>query len=286
MRVEVYGKPQCPLCDEATEILEGIRAELPFELVHEDVTEVPELERYADEVPVVLVAGVRAFHGKLDASAVRERIAEALDAERRGAPRRRGMAIAAAAVAAAMAVLLLAKLLGSASSQEDRLARAQDRAFGVERVDLAAPDFEQPTATGGTFSLARHRGELLFVNFWATWCPPCRDELPSMLKLGRELAARHPGRFRMVGVSVDESFEVVREFFGGAPPPELTVTLDADQSATKAYYCTARGACPESYKFPETYIVDRNGRLVAYVVGPRDWSDPAALRLIEKLLGG
>jgi len=286
MRVEVYGKPQCPLCDEAMQVLEEIRAEIPFDLVHEDVTRVPDLERYASEVPVVLVAGQRAFHGKLDPAAVRARIAEAMAADRRAAPMRRRLLLAALAIGAAMAALLLAGVWGSTSGQERRLARAQERAFGVERLDLAAPDFEQPTATGGTFSLAKHRGEVLFVNFWATWCPPCRDELPSMLKLGRELAARHPGKFRMVGISVDEGFEVVREFFGGAPPPELTVTLDADQSATKAYYCSARGACPESYKFPETYIVDRNGRLVAYVVGPRDWSDPAALKLLEGIIGG
>lgn len=166
-------------------------------------------------------------------------------------------------------------------------ARLQDmQSFGIEASDAVAPDFRLVTMDGGAFALGEHRGELLFVNFWATWCPPCRDELPSMVRLGQELTARYPGRFRMVAVSVDESWDVVRQFFGGRTIPGLTVTLDTDQLTTRAYYCVARGQCPESYKFPETYIVDAKGRLVAYVVGPRDWGDPAARRFLERLLGG
>jgi thiol-disulfide isomerase/thioredoxin len=158
------------------------------------------------------------------------------------------------------------------------------RAFDVSRADVAAPPFRHQTADGGSFALSDAGGQLVFVNFWATWCPPCRDELPSMLALGRELSRRHPGKFRMVAVSVDDGWEQVHEFFGGAVPPGLTVTLDTDQLTTHAYYCQARGTCPDSFKFPETYLVDGAGRLVAYVVGPRDWSDPAALTFLESLV--
>ena len=85
----------------------------------------------------------------------------------------------------------------------------------------------------------------------------------------RDLAERRPGKFRMVAVTVDESWDVVREFFGGPMPPAVAVAIDADQATTRAYYCAARGSCPDSFKFPETYVVDRSGRLVAYMVGPR-----------------
>jgi thiol-disulfide isomerase/thioredoxin len=164
--------------------------------------------------------------------------------------------------------------------------RRAEQALAVVRTDVPAPPFRHATADGKTFSLADARGQVVFLNFWATWCPPCRDELPSMLQLGWELAAQHPGKFRMVAISVDDAWDVVRDFFGGATPPGLTVTLDTDQLTTRAYYCAARGACPESFKFPETYIVDGSGRLVAYVVGPRNWSDPAARAFLEHIIGG
>jgi thiol-disulfide isomerase/thioredoxin len=165
-----------------------------------------------------------------------------------------------------------------------KLQRAAEQDFGIDRSDAPAPDFRHQTADGGTFQLAQHKGEVVFVNFWATWCPPCRAELPSMLRLGQELQARHPGKFRMVAVSVDDGWAEVGQFFGGPPPPGLTVTLDTDQLTTRAYYCVARGGCPDSFKFPETYLVDRKGQLVAYVVGPRDWSSPVVKRFLEQLI--
>jgi thiol-disulfide isomerase/thioredoxin len=160
-------------------------------------------------------------------------------------------------------------------------------AFGVVRTDIAAPPIELPQLDGGRFSLASARGEVVFVNFWATWCPPCRDEMPSMARLGRELAERYPGKFRMVAVSVDEDWNAVREYLG-APPFSgdlgIKVVLDAEHAATKAYYCASRGGVCPALKFPETYIVDKAGRLVAYIVGPRDWSDPAARAFLESLI--
>jgi hypothetical protein len=87
---------------------------------------------------------------------------------------------------------------------------------------------------------------------------------------------------------VDEGWDPIKEYFSappfGRPPGVLTIALDADQAVTKAYYCTARGVCPD-LKFPETYIVDKTGNLVGYVVGPRDWSHPAAREYLEQLIG-
>jgi thiol-disulfide isomerase/thioredoxin len=186
--------------------------------------------------------------------------------------------------AAAIAIGLLAwnVLVEGPSRERARL----EAVFGIDRAAVPAPPIETPTVGGGRFSLASARGQVVFVNFWATWCAPCREEMPSMVRLGQELERAHPGKFRMVAISVDDAWDVVRDFFGGATPPGLTVTLDTDQLTTRAYYCAARGACPESFKFPETYIVDGSGRLVAYVVGPRNWSDPAARAFLEHIIGG
>jgi len=167
-----------------------------------------------------------------------------------------------------------------AAVEEFGIDRARDPSGPAPALDLVALD-------GSRFSLASARGQVVFVNFWATWCPPCREEMPSMLRLGQELAARYPGQFKMVAVTVDEDLGAVKEYFGAPPfsgvPPGLTVAHDPDQAVTRAYYCTARGTCPD-LKFPETYIVDKAGRLVAYVVGPRDWSHPGARAFLEALI--
>jgi thiol-disulfide isomerase/thioredoxin len=167
--------------------------------------------------------------------------------------------------------------------------RSAAQRFGIDRANSPAPPFELAALDGSRVSLAASRGQVVFVNFWATWCPPCRDEMPSMVRLGQDLARRYPGKFRMVAVSVDDGVDPVKEFFAGPPyggaPQGVTVAFDdKDQTVTRSYYCTARGFCPD-IKFPETYIVDRTGRLVAYVVGPRDWSDPAAKAFLEALIG-
>jgi thiol-disulfide isomerase/thioredoxin len=155
-------------------------------------------------------------------------------------------------------------------------------------VNARAPDVGVVTEDGRTVKLAGERGKVVFVNFWATWCPPCIEEMPSMLRLAAELSAAHPGRFEMVAVSGDDSWEAVHQYFGknfGGVPPGLKVVRDPDASAARAFYCAARGYCPD-VKFPESYIVDSSGRIVAMIVGPRDWSHPEARRLLDFLIQG
>lgn len=194
-----------------------------------------------------------------------------------------GLAVFAAAVA-----LVAQRAVDVLLVQPRELSEARTAAFDVTPADVEAPPVNLATLDGGRFDLSTYRGKVVFLNFWATWCPPCRDEMPSMLALGRELAARYPGKFEMIAVSVDESTGPIREFFaappfGGADRIGVTVALDPDQKVTQAYYCTARGKCPD-LKFPESYIVDGRGRLVSYVVGPRNWSVPAAREFLERLL--
>lgn len=184
------------------------------------------------------------------------------------------------------AVLLSASIVGWRAWELSTGDTGEDaREFRVDRSDVPAPPVELD-AIGGRFSLAAAKGQVVFLNFWATWCPPCRDELPSMVALGAQLSARYPGRFKMVAVSVDDDWESVVNFLGGPPPSWLTVARDSTQDVTRSYYCAARGGCPDSFKFPETYIVDGTGRLVAYVVGPRDWNSPAIRRILERLIEG
>src|SRR5512146_347369 len=135
---------------------------------------------------------------------------------------------ARAAGALAAAALLLA---GCRESRKPALSQTDLDRFGVERsAAVQAPPIELTTIDGARFSLASAKGQVVLVNFWATWCPPCRVEMPSMLALGRELEAKHPGKFRMVAVSVDEGWDPVKAFFDapqyrGTTAP-LTVVLD------------------------------------------------------------
>ena len=166
--------------------------------------------------------------------------------------------------------------------------RLLDEAPFSHPVDVLAPDVTVTGADGKPVRLSALRGQVLFVNFWATWCPPCIQEMPSMLQLGRALTAAHPGRFKMVAVSGDDGWEPVHAYFkqafGGAPR-ELLLARDNDATAAKSFYCTARGYCPD-VKFPETYIVDRSGRVVAMIVGPRNWDDPGFRQWLEFVIAG
>jgi thiol-disulfide isomerase/thioredoxin len=163
----------------------------------------------------------------------------------------------------------------------------------VVRSDpVPAPPVELPTVDGRPFSLAAARGQVVVVNFWATWCPPCAKEMPSMLKLGQALTRKYPGRFRMVAVSVDEEAAAVKRFFSapgfGGMPKDVVVALEPGGGAvTRSYYCTGRGACrPQEVQFPETYIVDPSGRISGVVVGDIDWSNQAVSQYLEGLLKG
>ncbi len=133
----------------------------------------------------------------------------------------------------------------------------------AERLLDVKPKAERPIPfnfekmTGGKLSIEQFQDKVVFVNFWATWCPPCVEEMPSMQRLAHKM--KHDPRFVMLAVSADEGWPEVREFF--KRPPPFDVLLDAEGKTAKRY---------GTEKFPETYIVV-NGQLVGHIIGPRDW---------------
>jgi peroxiredoxin len=141
------------------------------------------------------------------------------------------------------------------------------------RTGAPAPGFELPTLGGGLERLDSYRGRVLFVNFWATWCTPCREEAPALQRLHARLQA---DGFAVLGVSIDEpdAEEKVRSFVQqlGLTFPIL---LDADQRVYRAY---------QAYGVPETFLVDRGGRVVERFIGPKNWDDPRYERAIRHLL--
>jgi len=134
-----------------------------------------------------------------------------------------------------------------------------------------APDFSLQTPEGWTVTLSAFRGQVVLLNFWATWCPPCREEMPSIQRLHRKLADQG---LVVLAVDVDESHRLVAKFMKdfGLSFPAL---LDAGSEVSSRY--GVRG-------LPTTWLVDRRGRLVGGAVGPRNWAGPAAQAVIRPLL--
>jgi peroxiredoxin len=147
---------------------------------------------------------------------------------------------------------------------------APDSAVEISRT---APNFKTvDLATRDSVSLEDYRGSVTLVNIWATWCLPCREEMPSMQTLYDSLATRG---FRIAAISIDEgSAEDVTAF---ARRLGLTFDILHDRSGTVQRLYQTTGV-------PESFLLDRRGRLVKRVIGAHDWSSPANVGTVERLL--
>jgi peroxiredoxin len=148
----------------------------------------------------------------------------------------------------------------------------QRRKFEPVVPGTNAIDFTLPALDGVDKSFSEYQGKVVFLNFWATWCKPCEQEMPSMQLLHTSLKDRP---FEMVAVSVDsEGPDVVRAF---VEKYKLTFTVLHDR----------KGRVRDIYKttgVPETFIIDQNGVIAEKSWGPRDWSMPENIKLIKDLL--
>jgi peroxiredoxin len=136
----------------------------------------------------------------------------------------------------------------------------------------SAPNFTLPGLDGKMVSLTDHKGKVVLLNIWATWCLPCVEEMPSMEKLYQEL--KDEG-FEILAVSIDESgAEAVLPFMKNHKLsfPALTDT----EGAMKNLYQTTG--------VPESFIIDKDGIIVEEVIGPRDWATPGAIRYFRNLI--
>jgi DsbE subfamily thiol:disulfide oxidoreductase len=156
----------------------------------------------------------------------------------------------------------------TAEELRDRLVAA---GLGVPKEPIEADDFELQSLTGGKAKLSSYRGRVVFLNFWATWCPPCRAEMPSMERLNKLLRDRG---LEIVAVDLQEPKDTVQKFVrdnGFA----FTVLLDAQGDVGGAW-----GA----QSIPTTYLIDRKGSILARSVGSREWDSPDMVSLLETIL--
>jgi peroxiredoxin len=156
----------------------------------------------------------------------------------------------------------------TADQLRDRLVAA---GLGVPKQPIAADDFELASLSGRKVKLSDYRGKVVFLNFWATWCPPCRGEMPSMERLHQKLAGRG---LEIVAVDLQEPKDTVRKFVADR---SLTFTVVLDASGEI-------GAAWGAQSIPTTYLIDRTGGIIARSVGGREWDSADMVTLFEAIL--
>ena len=164
-------------------------------------------------------------------------------------------------VAAALAFCAAAFALNAAAQTQIR------RWEGAPRLPLAASALD-----GRKVDLRDLEGRVVLVNFWATWCEPCREEMPAIEKLRARLEGRP---FDVLAVNYGESPDKVRDFLK-RERVSLPVLLDRDKQAADAW--NAKG-------LPMTFLVDAAGRVRYWAFGEMDWSRGEARKLVEQLVG-
>lgn len=142
---------------------------------------------------------------------------------------------------------------------------------GAELIGTSRPEFTLPDVQGLARSVSEWDGRVVALNFWATWCPPCIQELPSLNNIHERFRDRG---LVVVGISVDEDKEAYQKFlqqrgvtFPTARDPQQTVNIR---------YGTT--------KFPESYLIDREGYVRRKYVGPEDWERPEIVNYLGSLL--
>jgi len=127
--------------------------------------------------------------------------------------------------------------------------------------------------SGAAKSLADFRGKVVLLNLWATWCAPCREEMPSLDRLQKELGS---DRFQVVALAVDRSgVDAVRKFLDGVKASSLELYIDTT---------TRAGTAAKVIGMPTTLLIDAQGREIGRLPGPAEWDSPAAKALIQAAL--
>jgi thiol-disulfide isomerase/thioredoxin len=145
--------------------------------------------------------------------------------------------------------------------------------FSVPKSEVMATEFSLKTLDGKKVSLSSFRGKLVFLSFWATWCGPCKQELPSLQAMYNKLKGKG---FEILAVDIMEDETKVSAFVK-ENAMTFPVLLDTSGSVGRDY---------DAGSIPTNYIVDRKGKILARIVGfdGTEWTDPARIALFEKLL--
>jgi cytochrome c biogenesis protein CcmG, thiol:disulfide interchange protein DsbE len=137
------------------------------------------------------------------------------------------------------------------------------------RIGSNAPDFTVAD-DDRKVTLSQFHGKTVVLNFWATWCPPCVEEMPSLLTMQQRLKDKG---ITVLAVSVDVDETAYHRFLKDHNVNLLTVR-DPDQKSNRLY---------GTFKYPETYVIDRDGKVRRKFIGPVDWNQPEVVEFLSKL---
>ena len=140
------------------------------------------------------------------------------------------------------------------------------------KVGLPAPNFTFPGLDGKKISLTDFKGKVVFLNIWATWCPPCREEMPSMEKLYQELKGSD---FEILAVSVDALGAAAVAPFMKEYKLSFPALLDPEGTIKNLYGTTG---------VPESFVIGKEGIIEKIVIGPMDWSTPEVVLFFRNLI--
>lgn len=143
-----------------------------------------------------------------------------------------------------------------------------DRGSQPDMVGRPAPQFTVQDADR-TVSLHDHRGKIVVLNFWATWCPPCVEEMPSLVAM----QAKMRDKVTVLAVSTDQDKSAYDRFLIDHKVALLTVR-DPEFKSSRLY---------GSFRYPETYVIDGNGILKRKFIGPVEWTKPEIIDYLNKL---
>ncbi|CRI63995.1 putative Thiol-disulfide oxidoreductase resA [Thiocapsa sp. KS1] len=166
-------------------------------------------------------------------------------------------------------------LLGALAVLSSTVAVATDEPQTLTPMseDIQAPEFDLQGPAGEPQRLLDHRGKPIILNFWATWCPPCRAEMPSMQRAHETVTDEG---ISVIAVNVGEDAETIARFLSETDV-DFPIPMDLDSEVVQSY--PVKG-------LPTTFVIDPEGRLVYSATGEREWDDPALLDQVRALKTG
>ena len=171
----------------------------------------------------------------------------------------------------ALGIVLIVMLIGVGTWQY--LANPSPGSPEIERQMVNLPPLELRTIDGKDIKTTDSRGKILIVNFWASWCAPCVEEVPSLAKLSEKMG----GDLRIIAVSGDSSIEDIRVFLKSFPAfqrPGIDIVFDEGLKVSKVF---------DVVRLPESYIYDGEGHMARKIAGSIDWATDDAIAYLRAL---